>query len=159
MFDSSFNLGTNLSKRSQDALKDFARQLPGFRPSMAKDLESPILCVCQKKAQSGFVERLRRTAGSLVKHLVVNGPLRFSLGAIFALAPTASVQQAMRNFRILISNNAPKETRSTRSIPKPASTLEERCAIVLGGNSSIEIRLNVWAIQFGQGAAANGLRQ
>ena len=98
-----------------------------------------------KKAQSGFVD-VFDTAGNLVKHLAVNGPLHSPWGIALAPANFGPMSNA-----ILISNNTPKGQINAFN-PKTGEFLGP---LRDAGGKAIEID-NIWAIQFGQGAAANG---
>ena len=97
------------------------------------------------KAQSGFVD-VFDTTGTLVKHFAVNGPLHSPWGVALAPANFGSMSNA-----ILISNNTPRGqinafNPETGEFLGPLRDLKGK---------TIEID-NVWAIQFGQGGAANG---
>lgn len=97
------------------------------------------------KAQSGFVD-IFDTAGNLVKHDALHGPLHSPWG--IALAP---VNFGPMSNAILISNNTPRGQINAFN----PETGEYLGSLRDANGKAIEID-NVWALQFGQGAAANG---
>ena len=98
------------------------------------------------KAQGGFVD-VFDTAGKLVKHFAVNGPLHSPWGIAKAPANFGPMSNA-----ILISNNIPRG-RINAFNPETGKFLGP-----LRDASGHPIEINgVWALQFGQGSAANGL--
>lgn len=139
MFDSSFNLVRSFN--DPEIPQDFAPY--GIQ---AINGQIWVTYTSLKKAQSGFVD-VFDTAGSLVKHLAVNGPLHSPWGVALAPANFGPMSNA-----ILISNNTPKGQINAFD-PKTGEYLGE---LRDSSGKAIEID-NVWAIQFGQGAAANGL--
>ena len=97
------------------------------------------------KAQSGFVD-IFDTAGNLVKHDAVHGPLHSPWGIALAPANFGPMSNA-----ILISNNTPRGEINAFN----PQTGEYLGALRDASGNTIEID-NVWALQFGQGGAANG---
>ena len=99
-----------------------------------------------KKAHSGFVD-VFDTAGNLVKHFAVHGPLDSPWGV--ALAPAKGF--GPMSGAILISNNTPRGQINAFN----PETGEFLGALRDASGKAIEID-NVWALQFGQGAPNNG---
>jgi uncharacterized protein (TIGR03118 family) len=97
------------------------------------------------KAQGGFVD-IFDLAGNVVKHYAVNGPLHSPWGIAKAPANFGPLSNA-----ILISNNT---SRGRINAFNP-ETGEFLGAVSDAAGHPIEID-QLWAIQFGQGAAANG---
>jgi uncharacterized protein (TIGR03118 family) len=97
------------------------------------------------KAQGGFVD-VFDTAGNLVKHFAVHGPLHSPWGIAKAPANFGPLSNA-----ILISNNTSRG-RINAFNPETGQFLG---AVSDAAGHPIEID-QLWAIQFGQGAAANG---
>ncbi len=97
------------------------------------------------KGQGGFVD-VFDTAGNVVKHLAVDGPLHSPWGVALAPADFGPMSNA-----ILISNNIPKG-RINAFDPQTGEFLGP---LLDASGKPIEID-DVWALQFGQGAAANG---
>jgi uncharacterized protein (TIGR03118 family) len=97
------------------------------------------------KAQGGFVD-VFATDGTLVKHFALHGPLHSPWG--IALAPDNF--GPMSN-AILITNNIPRGRINAFDPSSGAFLGPLRDA----SNKPIEID-DIWAIQFGQGAGANG---
>ena len=97
------------------------------------------------KAQGGFVD-IFDTAGTLVRHFAVKGPLHSPWGIALAPGNFGPMSNA-----ILISNNI---SRGRINAFNP-STGQFLGPLRDASNKPIEID-NVWALQFGHGAAANG---
>jgi uncharacterized protein (TIGR03118 family) len=138
MFDSSFNLVKSFN--DPEIPRDFAPY--GIQ---AINGQIWVTYTSLKKAQSGFVD-IFDTAGNLVKHKAVNGPLHSPWGVALAPANFGPMSNA-----ILISNNTPKGQINAFN----PETGEFLGALRDASGKAIEID-NVWGIQFGQGAAANG---
>jgi uncharacterized protein (TIGR03118 family) len=138
MFDSSFNFVKSFD--DPEIPRDFAPY--GIQ---AINGQIWVTYTALNKAQSGFVD-VFDTAGNLVKHLAVNGPLHSPWGVALAPSNFGPMSNA-----ILISNNTPKGQINAFN-PKTGEFLG---ALRDASGKAIEID-NVWALQFGQGAAANG---
>jgi uncharacterized protein (TIGR03118 family) len=138
MFDSSFNLVKSFD--DPEIPSDFAPY--GIQ---AINGQIWVTYTSLKKAQSGFVD-VFDTAGNLVKHFAVQGPLHSPWGVALAPANFGPMSNA-----ILISNNTPKGQINAFN----PETGEFLGALRDASGKAIEID-NVWALQFGQGAAANG---
>jgi uncharacterized protein (TIGR03118 family) len=138
MFDSSFNLVKSFD--DPEIPKDFA-------PYGIQAIKGQIWVTytALTKAQSGFVD-VFDTTGNLVKHFAVNGPLHSPWGVALAPANFGPMSNA-----ILISNNTPKGQINAFN----PETGEFLGALRDASGKAIEID-NVWALQFGQGATANG---
>jgi uncharacterized protein (TIGR03118 family) len=138
MFDSSFNLVRSFD--DPEIPRDFA-------PYGIQAIHGQIWVTytALNKAQSGFVD-VFDTAGNLVKHFAVHGPLHSPWGVALAPANFGPMSNA-----ILISNNTPKGQINAFN----PETGEFLGALRDASGKAIEID-NVWALQFGQGAAANG---
>jgi uncharacterized protein (TIGR03118 family) len=138
MFDSSFNFVKSFN--DPEIPQDFA-------PYGIQAINGQIWVTYTsiKKAQSGFVD-VFDTAGILVNHLAVTGPLHSPWGVALAPANFGPMSNA-----ILISNNTPRGQINAFN-PKTGEFLG---ALRDLNGKAIEID-NIWAIQFGQGAAANG---
>lgn len=119
----------------------------GFAPYGIQNVNGQIWVTftALNKAQGGFVD-VFDTAGNLVKHFAAKGPLHSPWG--IALAPDNF--GPMSN-AILISNNI---SRGRINAFNP-STGQFLGPLRDASNNPIEID-NVWALQFGHGAAANG---
>jgi uncharacterized protein (TIGR03118 family) len=138
MFDSSFSFVKSFSDP----------EIPqGFTPYGIQAINGQIWVTftALNKAQGGFVD-VFDTAGGLVKHFAVHGPLHSPWGIAQAPANFGSMSNA-----ILISNNTSRGrinafNRETGDFLGPLSDAT---------GHPIEID-QLWAIQFGQGAAANG---
>jgi uncharacterized protein (TIGR03118 family) len=98
-----------------------------------------------KKAQGGFVD-VFDTEGNLVKHFAVHGPLHSPWGIALAPADFGAMSNA-----ILISNNI---TRGQINAFNP-QTGQFLGPLREANGKVIEVD-NIWALQFGQDAAANG---
>ena len=138
IFDSSFNFVRSFSD------PDIPQ---GFTPYGIQAINGQIWVTftALNKAQGGFVD-IFDTAGNLVKHFAVDGPLHSPWG----------IAQAPGNFgplsnAILISNNTSRGRINAFNPETGAFLGPLRDAT----GHPIEID-EVWAIQFGQGAAANG---
>jgi uncharacterized protein (TIGR03118 family) len=138
MFDSSFNLVKSFD--DPDIPRDFAPY--GIQ---AINGQIWVTYTSLKKAQSGFVD-VFDTAGNLVKHDAVRGPLHSPWGIALAPANFGPMSNA-----ILISNNTPKGQINAFN----PETGEFLGALRDASGKAIEID-NVWALQFGQGATSNG---
>ena len=138
MFDSSFNLVKSFD--DPKIPKDFAPY--GIQ---AINGQIWVTYTALTKAQSGFVD-VFDTAGNLVKHFAANGPLHSPWGVALAPANFGPMSNA-----ILISNNTPRGQINAFN----PETGEFLGALRDASGKAIEID-NVWALQFGQGAAANG---
>ena len=138
MFDSSFNFVKSFS--DPDIPRDFT-------PYGIQAINGQIWVTYTglNKAQGGFVD-VFDTAGGLVKHFAVHGPLHSPWGIAQAPANFGPMSKA-----ILISNNI---SRGRINAFNPA-TGEFLGPLRDAGGQPIEID-QLWAIQFGQGAAANG---
>lgn len=138
MFGSSFNF-----------LKSFSDpEIPqGFAPYGIQAIDGQIWVTytALNKAQGGFVD-VFDTAGKLVKHFAVNGPLHSPWGIAKAPANFGPMSNA-----ILISNNISRG-RINAFNPETGKFLGP---LRDASGNPIEID-GVWALQFGQGAAANG---
>jgi uncharacterized protein (TIGR03118 family) len=138
MFDSSFNF-----------VKSFTDpEIPqGFAPYGIQAINGQIWVTftALNKAQGGFVD-VFDTAGTLVKHFAVNGPLHSPWGIAKAPANFGPMSNA-----ILISNNISRG-RINAFNPETGKFLGP-----LSDASGHPIEIDgIWALQFGQGAAANG---
>lgn len=138
MFDSSFNLVKSFD--DPEIPQDFAPY--GIQ---AINGQIWVTYTALTKAQSGFVD-VFDTAGNLVKHFALNGPLHSPWGIALAPANFGPMSNA-----ILISNNTPRGQINAFN----PETGEFLGALRDARGKAIEID-NVWALQFGQGAAANG---
>jgi uncharacterized protein (TIGR03118 family) len=138
MFDSSFNLVKSFD--DPEIPRDFAPY--GIQ---AINGQIWVTYTSLKKAQSGFVD-VFDTAGNLVKHMAVQGPLDSPWGVALAPGNFGPMSNA-----ILISNNTPRG-RINAFNPETGAFLG---ALRDASGKAIEID-NIWALQFGQGAAANG---
>jgi uncharacterized protein (TIGR03118 family) len=138
MFDSSFNF-----------VKSFGDpDIPqNFTPYGIQAINGQIWVTytALNKAQGGFVD-VFDTTGSLVKHFAVHGPLHSPWGIAQAPANFGPMSNA-----ILISNNT---SRGRINAFNP-QTGEFLGPLSDATGKPIEID-QLWAIQFGQGAAANG---
>jgi uncharacterized protein (TIGR03118 family) len=138
MFDSSFNFVKSFS--DPDIPQDFTPY--GIQ---AINGQIWVTYTALNKAQGGFVD-VFDTAGNLVKHFAVHGPLHSPWGIAKAPANFGSMSNA-----ILISNNT---SRGRINAFNP-ETGEFLGPLRDASGQPIEID-QLWAIQFGQGAAANG---
>lgn len=138
MFDSSFNLVKSFD--DPEIPQDFAPY--GIQ---AINGQIWVTYTALTKAQSGFVD-VFDTAGNLVKHDAVHGPLHSPWGLALAPANFGPMSNA-----ILISNNTPRGQINAFN----PETGEFLGSLRDARGNAIEID-NVWAIQFGKGAAANG---
>jgi uncharacterized protein (TIGR03118 family) len=138
MFDSSFKLVKSFD--DPEIPKDFAPY--GIQ---AINGQIWVTYTALNKAQSGFVD-VFDTAGNLLKHDALHGPLHSPWGIALAPANFGPMSNA-----ILISNNTPRGQINAFN-PKTGEYLGALCD---ASGKTIEID-NVWALQFGQGAAANG---
>jgi uncharacterized protein (TIGR03118 family) len=138
MFDSSFNFVKSFS--DPDIPQDFT-------PYGIQAINGQIWVTYTglNKAQGGFVD-VFDTAGGLVKHFAVHGPLHSPWGIAQAPANFGPMSKA-----ILISNNT---SRGRINAFNP-ETGEFLGPLLDASGQPIEID-QLWAIQFGQGAAANG---
>jgi uncharacterized protein (TIGR03118 family) len=138
MFDSSFNFVKSFS--DPDIPQDFT-------PYGIQAINGQIWVTYTglNKAQGGFVD-VFDTAGGLVKHFAVHGPLHSPWGIAQAPANFGPMSKA-----ILISNNT---SRGRINAFNP-ETGEFLGPLRDASGQPIEID-QLWAIQFGQGAAANG---
>lgn len=138
MFDSSFNFVKSFD--DPEIPQDFAPY--GIQ---AINGQIWVTFTALNKGQGGFVD-VFDTAGNLVKHAAVDGPLHSPWGIAKAPANFGPMSNA-----ILISNNIPKG-RINAFNPQTGEFLGP-----LRDASGKEIEIDdVWALQFGQGAAANG---
>ena len=138
MFDSSFNFVKSFSDP----------QIPrDFTPYGIQAINGKIWVTytALNKAQSGFVD-VFDTAGGLVKHFAVNGPLHSPWGIAQAPANFGPMSNA-----ILISNNTSRG-RINAFNPETGAFLGP---LRDASGQPIEID-QIWALQFGQGGAANG---
>src|SRR6201997_792345 len=138
MFDSSFNFVKSFSDP----------EIPqNFTPYGIQAINGQIWVTftALNKAQGGFVD-VFDTAGTLVKHFAVNGPLHSPWGIAKAPANFGPMSNA-----ILITNNT---SRGRINAFNP-ETGEFLGPLSDATGRPIEID-QLWAIQFGQGAAANG---
>ena len=140
MFGSSFNFLKSFS--DPDIPQDFAPY--GIQ---AINGQIWVTYTALNKAQGGFVD-VFDTAGGLVKHFAVHGPLHSPWGIAQAPANFGPMSNA-----ILISNNT---SRGRINAFNP-ETGEFLGPLRDASGQPIEID-QLWAIQFGQGAAANGPR-
>ena len=138
MFDSSFNFVKSFS--DPDIPQDFTPY--GIQ---AINGQIWVTYTALNKAQGGFVD-VFDTAGNLVKHFAVHGPLHSPWGIAKAPANFGPMSNA-----ILISNNTSRG-RINAFNPETGDFLGP---LRDAGGQPIEID-QLWAIQFGQGAAANG---
>lgn len=138
MFGSSFNFLKSFS--DPDIPQDFAPY--GIQ---AINGQIWVTYTALNKAQGGFVD-VFDTAGGLVKHFAVHGPLHSPWGIAKAPANFGPMSNA-----ILISNNT---SRGRINAFNP-DTGEFLGPLRDATGQPIEID-QLWAIQFGQGAAANG---
>jgi uncharacterized protein (TIGR03118 family) len=138
MFDSSFNFVKSFSD------PDIPQN---FTPYGIQTINGQIWVTytALNKAQGGFVD-VFDTAGGLVKHFAVHGPLHSPWGIAQAPANFGPLSNA-----ILISNNT---SRGRINAFNP-ETGEFLGPLSDATGHPIEID-QLWAIQFGQGAAANG---
>ena len=138
MFDSSFNFVKSFSD------PDIPQN---FTPYGIQAINGQIWVTytALNKAQGGFVD-VFDTAGNLVKHFAVHGPLHSPWGIAKAPANFGPMSNA-----ILISNNTSRG-RINAFNPKTGKFLGP---LRDASGQPIEID-QLWAIQFGQGAAANG---
>jgi uncharacterized protein (TIGR03118 family) len=138
MFDSSFNFVKSFSD------PDIPQN---FTPYGIQAINGRIWVTytALNKAQGGFVD-VFDTAGGLVKHFAVHGPLHSPWGIAQAPANFGPMSNA-----ILISNNISRG-RINAFNPKTGKFLGP---LRDASGQPIEID-QLWAIQFGQGAAANG---
>ena len=138
MFGSSFNFIKSFT--DPEIPQDFAPY--GIQ---AIDGQIWVTYTALNKAQGGFVD-VFDTAGTLVKHFAVNGPLHSPWGIAKAPANFGPMSNA-----ILISNNISRG-RINAFNPETGKFLGP-----LRDASGRPIEIDgVWALQFGQGAAANG---
>lgn len=138
MFDSSFNFVKSFS--DPDIPQDFTPY--GIQ---AINGQIWVTYTALNKAQGGFVD-VFDAAGNLVKHFAVHGPLHSPWGIAKAPANFGPMSNA-----ILISNNTSRG-RVNAFNPETGDFLGP---LRDATGQPIEID-QLWAIQFGQGAAANG---
>ncbi len=140
MFDSSFNFVKSFS--DPDIPRDFTPY--GIQ---AINGQIWVTFTALNKAQGGFVD-IFDTAGNLVKHSAVHGPLHSPWGIAKAPANFGPMSNA-----ILISNNTSRG-RINAFNPETGDFLGP---LRDAAGQPIEID-QLWAIQFGQGGASNGPR-
>jgi uncharacterized protein (TIGR03118 family) len=138
MFDSSFNFVKSFS--DPEIPRDFTPY--GIQ---AIDGQIWVTFTALNKAQGGFVD-VFDTAGNLVKHFAVHGPLHSPWGIAKAPANFGPMSNA-----ILISNNISRG-RINAFNPETGKFLGP---LRDASGQPIEID-SVWALQFGQGNGANG---
>lgn len=138
MFDSAFGLVKSFSDPAIP--KDFAPY--GIQTING---EVWVTYTALNKAQGGFVD-VFTPDGALAKHFAVHGPLHSPWGIALAPDNFGSMSNA-----ILITNNTPRGRINAFDPTTGAFLGPLRDA----SNQPIEID-DVWAIQFGQGAGANG---
>jgi uncharacterized protein (TIGR03118 family) len=142
VFDGSFNL----VQFSPHAFED-----PGiprnFTPYGIQNINGDIWVTytALNKAQGGFVDRFAAD-GTLIKHFAVHGPLHSPWGLAQAPANFGPMSNA-----ILVSNNIPRG-RINAFDPNTGDFLGP---LLDASGKPIEID-DIWALQFGQGAPANG---
>ena len=138
MFDGTFHL-----------VKSFADpDIPkGFTPYGIQTINGNIWVTftALNKAQGGFVD-VFDTEGNLVKHFAVHGPLHSPWGIALAPADFGPMSNA-----ILISNNI---TRGRINAFNPETG--QFLGPLRDANGKVIEVDNIWALQFGQDAAANG---
>ena len=137
MFDSSFNFVKSFS--DPEIPENFAPY--GIQ---AIDGQIWVTFTALNKAQGGFVD-VFDTAGNLVKHFAVHGPLHSPWGIAKAPANFGPMSNA-----ILISNNTSRgRINAFDSHGKFLGPLRDASGRVIEINQ-------LWALQFGQGNANNG---
>jgi len=147
IFDSSFNL----ANFGVDAFVD-PKVPKGFAPYGIQAITATdgtqtiwVTYTALNKAQSGFVAGFT-TAGVLISHISLTGPLHSPWGVALAPADFGPMSDAL-----LITNNTPRG-RINAFNPSNGEFLGP---LRDASGKVIEID-DVWAIQFGQGAGANG---
>jgi uncharacterized protein (TIGR03118 family) len=146
VFDASFHLVDLPTTSTGPAFTD--PKIPrDFAPYGIQNIKGDIWVTytALNKAQSGFVDRFAAD-GTLKQHSAVHGPLHSPWGLAQAPANFGPMSNA-----ILVTNNI---TRG-RINAFDSSTGEFLGPLLDASGNAIEVD-NIWAIQFGQGNAANG---